>query len=74
VAQVAVVGVPDLRWGEVGRAWLELRPGAALSAEELGAWLQGRLARFKMPRQIEILDQLPRTGSGKIDRALLRQR
>ncbi len=71
VALAAVKGVPDARWGEVGSAFLELLPGASLSADELLDWLRPRLARYKLPKRVEILSALPRTGSGKIDKAAL---
>ncbi len=71
VALVGVVGVPDERWGEVGRAFIELEPGASLSASDVLAWLDGRIARFKLPKQVWFGD-LPRTASGKIDKVALR--
>ncbi|MEV0354171.1 long-chain fatty acid--CoA ligase [Nonomuraea sp. NPDC050680] len=72
VAEVAVVGVPDERWGEVGRAFVV--GGAAVTAEELREFLDGRLARYKIPRYFDLVDELPRTGSGKIQKARLRNR
>jgi len=71
VGQVAVVGVPDARWGEVGHAFVEPSPGAALDAARVLQWLDGRLARFKIPKRVTVLDTLPRTGSGKIDKPAL---
>jgi fatty-acyl-CoA synthase len=71
VALAAVIGVPDERWGEVGHAFVELRPGHALEAADLSGWLQGRLARFKQPKRI-VVGALPRTASGKIDKVTLR--
>jgi fatty-acyl-CoA synthase len=73
VAQAAVIGVPDERWGEVGRAFVEPRPGEAVTAEALKDFLGGRLARFKLPRQIRVMAALPRTGSGKIDKQVLKK-
>jgi len=72
VAHAAVIGVPDERWGEVGHAFVEPRPGAALAVEELAAFLDRRLARFKQPKRIVVLPALPRTASGKIDKVALR--
>ncbi len=73
VAQVAVVGVPDPRWGEVGHAFVEPRPGVQLHAEMLSGALEGQLGRFKRPKHWTIGDNLPRTGAGKLDKqALLR--
>jgi fatty-acyl-CoA synthase len=73
VALAVVVGVPDPRWGEVGRAFLELHPGHTLDAAGLRAFLDGRLARFKMPRHVDVTGPggLPRTGSGKLDKPAL---
>lgn len=72
VAQAAVIGVPDARWGEVGRAFVELVPGAVLDEQKILAALDGRLARFKLPKKVIILDVLPRIGSGKIDKQALK--
>jgi len=73
VAQVAVIGVPDERWGEVGHAFVEPRPGVTLSADALAEALRQRLAKYKVPKHWTIDPALPRTGAGKIDKqALLR--
>lgn len=72
VAECAVVGIPDERWGEVGAAFVVLRPGAQLTDKELEQFLQGRLARYKIPVRFDIVDDLPRTGSGKVQKAALR--
>ena len=74
VALVAVVGVPDERWGEVGVAFIESRPGEAVSPDGVKTFLSGRLARFKQPKRIEVLAELPRIGSGKIDKPELTRR
>ena len=71
VGQVAVLGVPDPRWGEVGHAFVEPAPGAELRGDDLLRWLDGRLARFKIPKRVTVMDALPRTGSGKIDKPAL---
>jgi fatty-acyl-CoA synthase len=57
----------------VGRAFVEPRPGEAVTAEALKDFLGGRLARFKLPRQIRVMAALPRTGSGKIDKQVLKK-
>ncbi len=72
VAQVAVVGVPDARWGEVGFAWVEAQPGAALSPADVLEGLAGRLAKFKVPKVVRVVPELPKTASGKLDRVGLR--
>ncbi len=66
VSQVAVVGVPDARMGEVGCAFVILRPGATLDADELIAWCRARMANYKVPRRVEIVDALPLNASGKV--------
>lgn len=71
VAQVAVVGVPDDQWGEVGHAFVEPRPGVTLTAQSLREALTGELARFKIPKHWSIESQLPRAGVGKIDKQAL---
>ncbi|MFF2073434.1 long-chain fatty acid--CoA ligase [Kitasatospora sp. NPDC058162] len=66
VADCAVFGVPDEKWGEVGRAVVVLRPSSSASAEELTAHLDGRLARYKIPKSVRFADALPRSGAGKL--------
>jgi fatty-acyl-CoA synthase len=74
VANCAVVGVADRRWGEVGIAYVQVRDGATLSEAELRAHLEANLARYKVPRFIEFLPDLPRNATGKIRRVELRHR
>jgi fatty-acyl-CoA synthase len=73
VVDVAVVGVPDDRWGEVGHAWVVLADGATSTPADLVGWLDGRLARFKTPRTVEVVDALPRNPTGKLDKPALRR-
>ena len=72
VAAAAVVGVPDAQWGEVPAAFLVAR--APVTAEEVTVFLGQRLARYKLPRRIEFLAELPRTSSGKIAKKELQER
>ncbi|MFF4341262.1 long-chain fatty acid--CoA ligase [Kitasatospora sp. NPDC001540] len=72
VAECAVFGVPDEKWGEVGRAVVVLRPGATASAEEILAHLDGRLARYKIPKSVRFTEALPRSGAGKLLKGPLR--
>jgi fatty-acyl-CoA synthase len=72
VAEAAVIGIPDPQWGEVGQAYLILRPGAALSLEDVLSHCRARLARFKTPAAVVFTDTIPRTASGKIQKHLLR--
>jgi fatty-acyl-CoA synthase len=71
VAEAALIGVPDEKWGEVGRAIVVLHSGTTLTAEELTAFCQPRLARFKIPKSIVFVESLPKTAAGKIDKKLL---
>ena len=73
VASVAVIGIPDEKWGEVPRAVVTLREGARLSEEQLRAHLDGRLARYKIPKSVVFVDEMPRTASGKIRKTDLRK-
>lgn len=72
VAQAAVIGVADAKWGEVGRAFIEPMPNHALTPADILAFVKPRLASFKQPKQVYILDVLPRIGSGKIDKQALK--
>jgi fatty-acyl-CoA synthase len=69
---VAGIGVPDPVMGEVGRYFVVLRPGAALTAEDLRAYCAQHLADYKVPRQVVFRDQLPLTPTGKVLKAALR--
>jgi fatty-acyl-CoA synthase len=68
VLEIAVVGVADERWGEVGRAYVALREGATLDEPALIAWGRERLASFKVPRSFRQVSELPRTASGKVQK------
>ena len=73
IAQVAVIGIPDERMGEVGMAFVVLRPGASATPDELVAWCREQMANFKAPRRIEIVESLPLNASGKVLKIELRQ-
>jgi fatty-acyl-CoA synthase len=72
VQEVAVIGVPDPHWGEVGLAVVVPTPGAAQDADALRAALRQRLAGFKVPKQVRYVDVLPKTATGKIRKPDLR--
>ena len=71
VAEAALIGVADETWGEVGRAFVVARPGCELTADELIAFCDGRLARFKIPKSVVFTAELPKTAAGKIDKQRL---
>lgn len=73
IAECAVVGVPDSRWGEVGLAAVCLQPGMEMDAAQLDEALKGRMAGFKLPRHVLFLDSLPKSGAGKILKPVLRR-
>ena len=73
IAECAVIGVPDDTWGEVGRAFVVRRAGAELDAEAVLAHLDGRLARYKLPRAVVFLPELPHNASGKLVKSRLRE-
>jgi fatty-acyl-CoA synthase len=73
IAEAAVIGVPDARWGEVGRAVVVLKEGLRLSADELLGHLKGRLAKYKIPRNVVFAERLPRNAAGKVLKTVLRE-
>jgi acyl-CoA synthetase (AMP-forming)/AMP-acid ligase II len=74
IAQVAVVGIPDERLGEVGKAFVVPRPDAALTPESVIVWCRKHMANYKVPRAVEIVDRLPTNAAGKVLKYELRQR
>jgi fatty-acyl-CoA synthase len=73
VADCGVIGVPDQRWGEVGRAVVVLREGAVCSERQILDFLDGRIARYKIPKSVRFAAELPRTATGKIAKRVLRE-
>jgi len=74
IAQAAVIGIPDERMGEVGMAFVVPRPGVTLDPAEVIAWSRERMANFKAPRRVAIVDDLPLNASGKVVKFELRDR
>jgi fatty-acyl-CoA synthase len=74
IGECAVVGVPNERWGEVGRAYVIPVPGKSITPEAVIAHCAARLAKFKVPQTAVITDAIPRTASGKVQKHLLRAR
>ncbi|WP_448811528.1 acyl-CoA synthetase [Agromyces bauzanensis] len=74
VTGVAVIGIPDEQWGEVPWAIVTVRDGMTVDTETVRAHLEGALARYKLPKRVVVVDELPRTASGKVRKADLRAR
>ncbi|MFI5619561.1 FadD3 family acyl-CoA ligase [Streptomyces sp. NPDC051567] len=74
IADVAVVGIPDARLGEVGKVYAVRRPGSTLTADDLIAWSRREMANYKVPRAVEFVTGLPRNASGKVLKRELRSR
>ncbi|MHC5540963.1 AMP-binding protein [Singulisphaera rosea] len=73
VSEVAVLGLPDAKFGEVVAVWVVPRPGTAILEAEIREYCQGKIAHFKIPQYIRIVDQLPKTVTGKIRKQVLRE-
>ncbi|MBM3638210.1 MAG: AMP-binding protein [Actinobacteria bacterium] len=72
IAQVAVIGVPDERQGEVGWAFVTARPGSTIDPEEVVTWSRERMANYKVPRRVVVLEALPTNPNGKVTKFELR--
>lgn len=73
ITEVAIIGVPDAKWGEVGCAVIALKPGHEMNLADIHAQCENRLAKYKWPRSIRVMDSLPRNSTGKVQKFLLRQ-
>jgi fatty-acyl-CoA synthase len=71
ILEAAVRGIEDAKWGEVGCAYLRIRPGSGLTSDQVSRWCRDRLASYKIPRHVLICDDLPRTSAGKVRKHLL---
>jgi fatty-acyl-CoA synthase len=72
IAEVAIIGVADETWGEVGRAIVVAKPDRPLTEADVMTHCQGRLARYKQPRSVVFVDALPRNATGKVHKPTLR--
>jgi len=73
VTTAAVVGVPDVLYGEVGYAYINLLPGQSVDTEQLTRWCKSRVSNYKVPKVIEVLDTMPLLPNGKLDKTLLKR-
>jgi acyl-CoA synthetase (AMP-forming)/AMP-acid ligase II len=74
VEQAAVIGIPDERLGEVGMAFVVARQGSSLSSEAIMAWSRERMANYKVPRRVQLVEELPYNATGKVVKTELRER
>lgn len=70
---VAIIGVPDEKWGESGMAFVVAKPGQTLSQPAITGFCEGKLARYKIPKYVVMLNELPKNDAGKIDRKKLKE-
>ena len=73
IQDVQVIGLPDARYGEELCAWIVLRPGAAVTAEEVQAFCKGQIAHYKIPRYIKFVEDFPTTVTGKVQKFAMRE-
>ena len=74
VLEVAVVGVPDSKWGEAPRAVIVARSGTSVNEEEIIQFCRERMAHFKVPKGVDFVDAIPKTATGKTQKFLLREK
>ena len=74
VLEAAVIGMPDEQWGERPKAFVVLKPGSDASEQELIDHCRERIARYKSPKAVELIDELPKTSTGKVQKYELRER
>ncbi|MDE2007919.1 MAG: AMP-binding protein, partial [Rhodospirillales bacterium] len=72
IQDVQVFGVPDARYGEEIAAWIRVRPGMSLTAEDIAAFCAGQIAHYKVPRHIRFVEEFPMTVTGKVQKYLMR--
>jgi fatty-acyl-CoA synthase len=74
IFDVGIVGIPDEKWGEVGKAFVVLKPGERMNNGEVLEFLKGKVAKYKIPKYVEYVEELPKTASGKIQKFVLKER
>ena len=73
VAEVAVIGIPDEKWGELVTALVVTTPGSSLTEDDVIAWTKKKLAGYKCPKKVDFRDELARTATGKLQKFKLRE-
>ncbi|OYV81833.1 MAG: hypothetical protein B7Z64_10215, partial [Acidiphilium sp. 21-68-69] len=73
IASVSVFGIADAKWGEVPCAWVKPNPGETLTPAEVIGFCEGRIAHYKIPRVVRIVEEFPMTVTGKIQKFLMRE-
>ncbi len=74
IFEAAIIGVPDEKWGRVGHAFIKLKKGETMDPQEMVAYLKERLAAYKIPKSMEVIEEFPKTASGKIKKSKLARR
>lgn len=74
IAFVTIIGIPDEKWGEAGKAFIVLQEGKTITLPEIHAFLEGKVAKYKYPKEIQILKELPMTTTGKIKKSELKEK
>jgi fatty-acyl-CoA synthase len=73
IVDVQVIGVPDARYGEELMAWIVARPGVTLDVDDVRAFCDGRIARYKVPRYVKLVEDFPMTVTGKVQKFKMRE-
>lgn len=73
IREIAIIGVPDEKWGETGLAFLSIAEQDSLSLDKVKSFCKGKLSKYKIPKHLKLLNELPKSDTGKIDRKLLKQ-
>jgi len=73
IFDAGIVGVPDEKWGEVGKAFIVLKPGETMGSDEVFEFLKGKVAKYKTPKYVRFVEEFPKTASGKIQKYLLKE-
>ena len=74
IESIAIIGVPDEKWGETGKAFVVLKEGGSITLDDMRGFLEGKVAKYKYPSLLEILSELPMTASGKVKKIDLKKK